>query len=113
MNKYNYTNKYHLQTTTQIPNRAGECYNFVTGDPVGHTFTSPNYPRLYPPSIDCIRVISAPDNYTVQLSFADLLFEVCFTIYVLYTLFVARSNHHMMHRQNLVVHIIRARLKMN
>ncbi len=41
------------------------------------TFTSPNYPRLYGPRMNCVWTIKAPLNYSINLNFDDFDTESC------------------------------------
>jgi hypothetical protein len=52
------------------------CYDFVGEQPVLGVLSTPHWPRKYPPRLDCIRVISAPANYTVRLTFKGAVFEI-------------------------------------
>ena len=44
----------------------------------GGTFTSPNYPSVYPHNVDCTWVITAPATERVQLDFDDFNLEQIF-----------------------------------
>lgn len=73
-------------------------------NPSGYT-TSPNYPDSYPPHVDCVWTITAPNGHAVELQFEDqfyiepsqkyisTLFCLCFSRdFILIFLSVAFSN---------------------
>ncbi|XP_065656920.1 cubilin isoform X3 [Hydra vulgaris] len=47
---------------------------FLLTDPKG-SFSSPNYPEKYPPQLSCVWVISAPENYYIEVTFEDFDIE--------------------------------------
>ncbi|XP_023215082.1 neuropilin and tolloid-like protein 2 isoform X2 [Centruroides sculpturatus] len=51
--------------------RARICHNFSVGNPEKMEFYSPLYPNNYPNNTECVRQITAPFGYFVQIDFRD------------------------------------------
>ena len=52
------------------------CHDFAHAQPQIGRLSSPNWPRKYPPHVDCERVIEAPAAHAVQLTFEGRVFEI-------------------------------------
>ncbi|XP_076322385.1 neuropilin and tolloid-like protein 2 [Tachypleus tridentatus] len=51
--------------------QARACVNFTVGNSETKEFYSPNYPRKYPNNTVCIKEITAPYGYCIELDFRD------------------------------------------
>ncbi|XP_076325108.1 neuropilin and tolloid-like protein 1 [Tachypleus tridentatus] len=51
--------------------QARVCFNFTVGNSERKEFYSPNYPRKYPNNTVCIKEITAPYGYRIELDFRD------------------------------------------
>lgn len=52
------------------------CRNFSQGDMINGEFATPNYPRNYPASLECVKVIHVPIDYTILIDFRGTFFEI-------------------------------------